>query len=350
MATVSATPNGDINIPEGYTSIYVLTQGAGLVIVDAGASPSFDVTEAGDYTIHTLVYNEDTLDLGIIDFGVTTGVDVLGLLTQDGGEICGNLDVAGAPISVEEEEKCEAYAGTMYSRTPINCLSYGSATIDAMQNEPANIPDGYQQLFVLTEAFSLTILGVSPTPEFEVNSSGFYRIHSLVYNPETLDLSVVVPGSTTGFDVVNIINENNICASLDVHGAINLVIRNRWFCYFFNYHHREGSDDNLLVNGFVKEYDNFNSFKTDFIDDNSDAKLYPNPVSDNLNIDVVLFDDEVMNYTVFDLSGRRIISGNIDANSNGKKSLNVYALQNGMYLINLESKYRTMSKKLQVNR
>ncbi|MDB9961365.1 T9SS type A sorting domain-containing protein, partial [Oceanihabitans sp.] len=248
----------------------------------------------------------------------------------------------------EDEEKCEAYAGTMYSSNPITCLNDGSATIEAVQNEVAIIPEGYQQLFVLTEAFSLTILGVSATPDFEVNSSGFYRIHSLVYNPETLDLSVVEAGVTTGFDVVNIITENNICASLDVHGALNLVIGNRWFCYFFDYYNRDGVTDTKTVNGFVNEYDSFKSWKRDYIDTNSEIKLYPNPVINDLNIDVVLFDDEIVNYSIFDLSGRQISAGIINASSNGKKAINVNALQSGMYLVNLESDYRTMTKKIQV--
>ena len=349
-ATISATPNGDINIPEGYTSIYVLTQGSGLVIVGAGAEPSFEVSEGGNYTIHTLVYDAATLDLGIITPGVTTGVDVLGLLTQGGGDICANLDVAGAPVTVVNEEECAAYAGTMYSSNPINCLSSGSATIEAVQNEVAIIPEGYQQLFVLTEAFSLTILGVSATPDFEVNSSGFYRIHSLVYNPSTLDLSIVEAGVTTGFDVVNIITENNICASLDVNGALNLVIENRWFCYFFDYYNRDGVTDTKTVNGFVNEFNSFKSWKRDYIDTNSEIKLYPNPVINDLNIDIVLFDDEIVNYSIFDLSGRQINAGIINVSSNGKKEINVNALQSGMYLVNLESDYRTMTKKIQVIR
>ena len=195
-------------------------------------------------------------------------------------------------------------------------------------------------------AFSLTILGVSETPEFEVSSAGFYRIHSLVYNPETLDLSVVVPGSTTGFDVLNIINENNICASLDVHGAINLVLRNRWFCYFFDYYHRGNDVDS--VNDFVKGYDSYEAFKTDFILENSEIKLYPNPAINEITLDVVLFDDEIMNYTIYDISGRQITSGSVDGNNS--EMINVNALQSGIYLINLQSDYRSMKKKIQIRK
>jgi hypothetical protein len=99
-AVVSATENVAPNVPVGYSVLYVLTEGAGLVIVDAGLTPSFTVTAAGDYTIHTLVYDPLTLDPGALPPGAT-GFDVNGLLIQGGGSICGALDVAGAAITVD---------------------------------------------------------------------------------------------------------------------------------------------------------------------------------------------------------------------------------------------------------
>jgi len=107
---ISATADGNINIPAGYSSLYVLTSGSGLFIEQVADTPDFSVTSIGDYTIHTLVYDPITLDLSIVVLGQTTGFDVNGLLVQGGGSICGSLDVAGAPISVED---CIADAGTL---------------------------------------------------------------------------------------------------------------------------------------------------------------------------------------------------------------------------------------------
>ncbi len=70
-ATLSATTNGNANVPAGFSTLYVLTEGAGLVIIAADANPEFTVDAEGSYTIHTLVYDETTLDLSIIEFGVT---------------------------------------------------------------------------------------------------------------------------------------------------------------------------------------------------------------------------------------------------------------------------------------
>jgi len=90
----------------------VLTEGAGLVIVQGGATPSFTVTAAGDYRLHTLVYDPNTLDLGTIQLGVTTAAEVVALLEQGGGAICASLDVDGAATSVIEcGGYCAAGAG-----------------------------------------------------------------------------------------------------------------------------------------------------------------------------------------------------------------------------------------------
>lgn len=100
--TVSATPDGGLVVPEGFSVIYVLTEGSGLVILGVSDTPSFLITSPGDYTIHTLVYDPATLDLSIVQFGQTTGFDVLTIIDQN--DICASLDAAGAPLKVD---KCD---------------------------------------------------------------------------------------------------------------------------------------------------------------------------------------------------------------------------------------------------
>jgi len=100
-ASINAALNGDEVIPTGFSRIYVLTSGTDLIIQQTNNSPDFTVTEAGKYTVHTLVYDPTTLDLGIVVSGLTTGFDVNSILIQGGGTICGALDVAGAMTIVE---------------------------------------------------------------------------------------------------------------------------------------------------------------------------------------------------------------------------------------------------------
>ncbi|HEX5002143.1 MAG TPA: hypothetical protein VFW78_06580, partial [Bacteroidia bacterium] len=209
-AAVAATPDGNANVPYPFTQLYVLTSGAGLVIEQVSTTPSFTVTAGGLYTIHSLVYDPATLDLSIVVPGVTTGVDVNGLLVQGGGSICASLDVAGAQVMVDAP-----FAGTLIPNAN-NC----SFTISGTPSGNAVVPAGYQTIYVLTSGPGLVIEQVNTTPSFTVSSNGSYTIHTLVYNPATLDLSSVVFGTTTGFDVNSLLVQGGgtICASLDVNG------------------------------------------------------------------------------------------------------------------------------------
>ena len=227
-ADISATADGNAVVPAGYSTLYVLTEGSGLVIVDAGATPNFTVTATGDYTIHTLVFDPLTLDISIVQFGVTTGFDVNSLLQQGGGVICASLDVAGAPTVVEVcVVPCTASAGTITADASPVCLANGSADISGTANGNSVVPAGYQTLYVLTQGAGLVIVDAGATPDFTVNAAGNYTIHTLVYDPTTLDVSIVQFGVTTGFQVNGLLQQGGglICASLDVVGA-PIVVQN----------------------------------------------------------------------------------------------------------------------------
>lgn len=215
---LSAEINEAPVIPEGYSSLYVLTSGEDLVIQQVAENPSFTVSSTGIFTIHTLVYDPETLDLGIVEPGVTTGVDVNGLLVQGGGSICASLDVDGARFEVVDPS-----AGTLTpSQDMAICGTEEPITLSASIDMPPAIPSGYELLYVLTSGDDLVIQNVAGTPEFSVEGQGKFTIHTLVYNPETLDLSIVQPGVTTGFDVNGLLVQGggSICASLDVAGAV----------------------------------------------------------------------------------------------------------------------------------
>ena len=352
-AVLSAHANGDANVPADYSVLYVLTQGEGLVIEQVAGTPEFTVTEAGNYTIHTLVY-PNGLDLSIVELGVTTGFDVNSLLIQGGGELCASLDVAGAPIHVEEgSDVCSADAGTVYSNSPIQCLYGGSATIYAEQDEDAVIPYGYAQLFVLTNAFNLTILNVSSIPEFNINHVGFYRIHSLVYDPSTLDLSQVQLGSTTAFDLLPLLQQGggSICASLDVHGAVNLVAPG-FLCNFFSNYFGYGRGSNPeveAVNNWVNQFNDYASFEAYMMGELTETSVYPNPVRTNLNIKTFLIDNEIVNYSIADMQGRLLKRGVITTLSNDTHQIDMSTLSNGTYIVQLSSEFRNFTTKVQVH-
>ncbi|TYA66023.1 T9SS type A sorting domain-containing protein, partial [Seonamhaeicola marinus] len=269
-----------------------------------------------------------------------------GIVTSNG--LCASLDVAGAPIMVEESEACQADSGTMYSRYPISCFD-GSTTITAKAYDQAYIPNGYQQIFVLTEGFSLTILDVSSEPTFTVDNSGFFRIHSLVYNPDTLDLSVVQFGVTTGYDVVNLVTNNNICASLDVHGAINIVIRSRYFCKYLGDLFNNRSYGVTLA----ELPSNLNAILSneDIADNRSlEMRLYPNPINDVISIKFKASSNEEIQYNITDLGGRQVQSGKLEFLRSDVGKINASQLVNGVYLLRLNSQFSQITKRIVVNK
>ncbi|MBK8228937.1 MAG: hypothetical protein IPK70_17400 [Flavobacteriales bacterium] len=158
------------------------------------ATPAFFVDALGDYIIHSLVYDPNTLDLSGVELGITQAGDILALLIQGGGTVCGSLDVAGAPIAVIECLECEAQAGTITADEDQVCLDAGTAAISATPYGDAVVPDGYSVAYVLTVGGDLVILDANSTPNFTVTEAGNYTIHTLVYEPATLDLGIIGAG------------------------------------------------------------------------------------------------------------------------------------------------------------
>ncbi len=288
-------------IPLGYQQIYVLTSGANLVIEQVNTQASFVVNKTGRFTIHTLVYNPATLNLGIVKFGQTTGVDVNKLLVQGGGSICAALDVAGAPFNVTACP-CPAKAGTLNPVTP-ECFSNNRAHLQAKEGTAPVVPFGYLKLFVLTRGDGLVIEQVGVTPQFTVNNIGRYRIHTLVYNPLTLDLGIVKLGQTTGVDVNKLLIQGGgaICAALDVAGAI------------FD----------------VKRCGNI-------IGSSIGSSIFPNPTSNEINllINPQAPQDQPIRVEVLDLNGQ-LQSTTLLSPGTTQSQLQVGELPAGMYMVKL---------------
>ncbi len=174
----------------------------------------------------------------------------------------------------------------------------------------------------------------------------------MVYNPDTLDLGIVQIGQTTGFDVNGLLQQGggDICASLDVQGAVFLVLPS-WICNWFNYssYNSRGGDPSAEVEGYISQFDNYKAFERSILKDN-EPRLYPNPVNDILNIDIKLFDDEAMSYTISDLGGRLIQSGSVNEITKLGNTIETGRLSSGTYLISFTSDYRNFVKKIQVSK
>lgn len=219
QAVISATPDGNAVVPSGFEKAYVLTAGSGLVIEQISGSPSFTVFAPGAYTIHTLVFDPATFDQGIVEFGVTTGADVLAYIASAG--ICASLDATGTPITVQYCIVCDADAGSLViDQTPV-CLMLGEAQVGAAVANPLFVPAGFEVAFALSQGANLTIVALNSGPVFSVSQPGTYTIHTLVYDPATIDPGIIELGVTTGFDINALLVQGGgiICGALDVAGA-----------------------------------------------------------------------------------------------------------------------------------
>ena len=214
-------------LDSGYTVVYVLTSGEGLIIQGTDGEPSFCVADSGRYTIHTLVYNPETLDLSGIVVGETTGGDVLELIALN--DTCAKLDVTGAAFDIPSCDTppppppvCITDAGSLSAIALADSVCFDGdscVTITAEVVTQATLDSGYVVAYVLTSGDDLVIQGTGEEPTFCVADTGRYTIHTLVYDPAMLDLSGIVPGETTGGDVLELIAINDTCAKLDVTGA-----------------------------------------------------------------------------------------------------------------------------------
>ncbi len=167
-------------------------------------------------TPNTGTSTEDS-DAGVGGFSGIINIDV----TKPVGDIGRNNLTIDAGVKAD----CNINAGTLATTTPNFCLpTGGSVVLTATTGTAPTVPTGYTVKYVLTKGAGLVIQQVANTPTFTVNTTGEYRIHTLVYdanpaNGSFLDLSVVQLGTTTGVDVVKIITDNKLCAALDVTGA-----------------------------------------------------------------------------------------------------------------------------------
>ncbi|MEZ4738738.1 MAG: GEVED domain-containing protein [Flavobacteriales bacterium] len=349
--TLTATPDGNSNTPDGYSLAYVLTSGTELTIQQLGGAPEFDVTMGGLYTIHTFVFPSD-LDLSVVVPGQTTGGDVLELLGAN--NICASLDVAGAQFNVSPcDDECLADAGSISPSDFIVCRFGGTATLNGVPAGNAVVPAGYETLYVLTRGFNLVIRGVSSTPQFNVPQLGLYRIHTLVYDPSTLDLSIVVPGQTTGFDVNALLLQGggDICASLDVQGAPFIVV-GPVLCSIF------GNFNNGIAPQNVEEFVSVTSaagmntaseeamMRT--IEEDapmSVVSVFPNPTRDFLNLELMIHVETDLEVSVLNTLGQEARPGtslNLGQGPN-RSTLDMSGLPAGAYLLRITAKDKVLT-------
>jgi len=296
--------------PAGYQVVYILASGIGFnpIIEAISNTPSFTVDETGRYSIHTLVYNANTLNLGMIDLGVTRLLQLNARLIQGGGSICAALDTFGARFEVRDCG-CGAQAGTLgytrFGNSGVCIVGNTAAFLQATVISRSIAPAGYKIAYVLTSGNSLIIQDVNNIPVFGVRTAGNYRIHTLVYNPSTLDLDDIEFGITTAGEINALLRQGggDICAALDVVGLRFTAVN----CTGLS----GGSNQASLI------------------------AAYPNPATDYININLLEFDNvEHITIEMFDNAGilakRWVLDGYTE-----KTTLDLTDMQTGMYHVRI---------------
>ncbi|MFN7116705.1 MAG: T9SS type A sorting domain-containing protein [Saprospiraceae bacterium] len=292
-------------VPAGYEVAYVLTFGSNLVIEAVNDEPTFTVNQVGQYRIHALVYNPATLDLEELQLGTTRASEVNDLLIQGGGDICAALDLEGARFDTRDCS-CGAYAGELNYTRPggFICLRANSVSFLTANTKIRPVtPPGYQRLYVLTSGNNLVIEKVANIPVFGINETGTYRIHTLIYDPTTLDLNSIEFGVTTAAEINALLRQGggDICAALELPGL------------------------KYTVNNCVDRDDDDG--------DEDDLVAYPNPATNQLNITLPQ-NDQVQRISIelIDMNGNISKRWQMDGQS-GNANLDIQDIQPGMYHI-----------------
>jgi|GEM_PF-2377206 len=329
--SVTITEGGEYNISDLPSDFYI-----DALVVGASESTITTITnlETGATTVvtdNTLPYayptTETSWDLGIGNFKVETQLFA-------GDDASSTLcDVQEVTFFLVDVLECEATsAGTSTLSTGLAIVSPGiSVTVTVNLNNDAVLPNGYQLSALLTKGDDLVIEGYSSTQELTIPEvGGFYKVHTLAYNPETFNLNAITLGTTTAFDILDLIANNQICADLDEVGSPLMVIV-------------VGSTDrnsNVSVNQ-VKDIPLIEKQLS------TEVKIFPNPAVNQLNIKVDLLKDETLNYTMIDINGKQVLAGRLSSNLN---VINTSELAVGFYILKLNSEVRNITKKIMVKK
>lgn len=162
--------------------------------------------------------------------------------------------------------------------------------------------------------------------------------------PLFVQLGIVVPGTTTGFNVNSLLVQGggSICASLDVQGAPFLVLHG-WICNWFQpFFPNNGMDPmDQLSSALGRDVNTMSDadLKSMISEVPVQATLYPVPATDILNIRLDVRLPMEMEVSVLDMSGRIVRGSKSYDLEAGTRDLtiDVTDLDNGNYFVRMVS-------------
>lgn len=228
-ATTATSPT----VPTGYSIKYVLTKGTNLVIQQVANAPTFTVSAAGDYTIHTLVFdgnsaNGSYLDLSTVVLGTTKASDLLSTISTR--SLCAALDVTGAKFNVGTTPVAPQVSGaticagnsvtlgrnTFSSSLIVKWYASATATVPFKTDSTATVNPTITTTYYVSvtnaggceSVITPVTVTVNPKPENPVAKSGISN--DCTKNLETVNLAdaitTIPAGSTIEWHVSNDVN------------------------------------------------------------------------------------------------------------------------------------------------
>lgn len=186
-------------IPEDFILAYLLAEGDEILEINVAAAFELGEVENTSFSIYPLIY--DPLQIDPNDYSTLS--ELLEVLAQE--EICGDLGIIAPPTYVVNEDLCcPADAGSAQVNAVTHC---NNQPLEILTDEEPNVPEGFIFTYLLIEDGA--ILQASLTPEFDLSAAATVSVHTLVYDPATINL--------TEIDLLEELEEafaNGICGSV----------------------------------------------------------------------------------------------------------------------------------------
>jgi len=100
----------------------------------------------------------------------------------------------------------------------------------------------------------------------------------------------------------------------------------------------------------IEMYNTELSAVDDLIFNENEIKVYPNPVKDQIYIELSDFNYSKLNVVITDLSGKTLINETVYPVDKTKLHLNVGWLDQGLYLLKISSDMKTLTKKINIKK
>jgi PKD repeat protein len=225
-ATISGTPVDQVQ-PAGYAQIYVLTDGTTGVILDAGPVPSFDITTAGDYVIHTAVYNPAQFDPASLAPG-TTGQDVYDMTIEGGGILCASLDLTGTGLIIVDPEPVADFtsaqtAGTLdvaFTDASSDATSWGWDFGDGNTSTQQNPTHAY----AADGTYTVCLIAIN---DCDTDGDTLCSSFTVAPLPPANDLCINAEAIACGASVTASVDNSTVAGGLDCHPNFNGV----WYTF-----------------------------------------------------------------------------------------------------------------------